>query len=412
MILAAYEDEKIAPQVSYIFQLFAQIYRVSLNITPYQELPVTNTRTEKVLLSYGRQKPLWSSSQVHIYSSNFWGNDYLTEQSLPTTPLPRYHDLPVIYTGCHDRKEPFLYFNDNHIETNIDFIASSFFLVTRYEEVVIKDKIILDEHERFPAKASLAYKENFLHRPLVNEYFELLWNCLKKLGIYQKHKQPWKGKEFVACLTHDVDAFKKYHFFSEAMTIGGMFLKQHQLKKAANRMIDYTKVLLGLKADPFNTFDYLLGIEKKYNAVSSFYFLPELDYSGGDYILTSKDLKNTLHKINDSGSEIGLHAGYYSFNNWKLMKKQKEKLEGILNTKNLGCRQHFLRWKTPDTWLCQEKCGIIYDTTLCFADHEGFRAGLCHPFKPFDLLRNNVINLWEVPLTIITLKQILILLLP
>jgi len=47
-----------------------------------------------------------------------------------------------------------------------------------------------------------------------------------------------------------------------------------------------------------------------------------------------------------------------------------------------------------------KKRGLKYDTTLSFADHEGFRCGICFPYKPFDVLKNRVLNIWELPLTV------------
>ena len=111
-------------------------------------------------------------------------------------------------------------------------------------------------------------------------------------------------------------------------------------------------------------------------------------------------VKQAINKVSNAGAEIGLHAGYYSYNNQENINRQKGNLTKILKHGNFGCRQHYLRWKTPDTWRIQEECGLIYDTTLCFADHEGFRAGICHPFQPFDIKENRILNLWEIPLTI------------
>ena len=72
------------------------------------------------------------------------------------------------------------------IECGIDIFASSFFMLTRWEEYVNK---IRDMHNRFPAYASLACKNNFLDRPIVNEYVEMLWNMLKFLGCKQEKKK-------------------------------------------------------------------------------------------------------------------------------------------------------------------------------------------------------------------------------
>lgn len=79
---------------------------------------------------------------------------------------------------------------------------------------------------------------------------------------------------------------------------------------------------------------------------------------------------------------------------------EKEKLEKVTENGIFGGRQHYLRWKSPDTWRILEKAGLKYDTTLSFADHEGFRCGICFPYKPFDILRNRVLNIWELPLIV------------
>lgn len=34
------------------------------------------------------------------------------------------------------------------------------------------------------------------------------------------------------------------------------------------------------------------------------------------------------------------------------------------------------------------------------ADHEDFRCGICFPYKPFDVLENRVLDIWELPLTV------------
>ena len=48
-------------------------------------------------------------------------------------------------------------------------------MLSRYEEYVDSSR---DVHDRFPAKASLAYKEGFLDQPIINEYIELLFACM------------------------------------------------------------------------------------------------------------------------------------------------------------------------------------------------------------------------------------------
>lgn len=82
------------------------------------------------------------------------------------------------------------------------------------------------------------------------------------------------------------------------------------------------------------------------------------------------------------------------------MASEKSALDRVVSNKSYGCRQHYLNWKSPGTWRIQEQLGILYDTTLSFADSIGFRCGICLPFKPFDVVENRRLNIWELPLTV------------
>jgi len=69
-------------------------------------------------------------------------------------------------------------------------------MLTRYEEVV---KSVKDEHERFPARASLAYREGFLMRPIVNEYLGFCGGPLRSFGLDLSVKK--EATEYVSAMT-------------------------------------------------------------------------------------------------------------------------------------------------------------------------------------------------------------------
>jgi len=79
---------------------------------------------------------------------------------------------------------------------------------------------------------------------------------------------------------------------------------------------------------------------------------------------------------------------------------EKARLDAVLGETHYGGRQHYLRFQAPDTWRHWEQVGLAYDSTLAFADHEGFRGGTCHPFRPFDVQQDRELNLWEHPLIV------------
>jgi hypothetical protein len=322
---------------------------------------------------------------------------------MPACPVPRFNELPVVYRG-HGNFDGFVRKSDNHIETNIDIIAATFFMLTRYEEAVRETR---DEFGRFPARASLAYQENFLNCPIVNEYIELLWSWIHSLAPEIRRKPLWSpNKEFAVCLTHDVDEISRYSLSrANLSTAATKALSREPLAKrvrwACSLAWSYLKFLLHLERDPYDTIDYILKVEGKYHFKSSFYFMacrpgaPDMAYS-----VNEPKVANIIRKIEDVGGEVGLHGSYDSYNDAEKMAEEKNRLDGVVINANYGCRQHYLRWKTPDTWEVQSKAGLLYDTTLGFPDNVGFRCGICLPFQPFDIVANRVIDIWELPLVV------------
>ena len=116
--------------------------------------------------------------------------------------------------------------------------------------------------------------------------------------------------------------------------------------------------------------------------------------------IRSKTLSQRSVKIIDRGWEVGLHGGHTAYLNAQEMKIKKERLEKVTHQPVLGYRNHYLRFKVPDTWEYLSKAGFQYDTTLGYADCAGFRNGMCHPFRPFNLNTNHEIDILEIPLTV------------
>jgi len=395
-IIVAYQNKEFGPQIEYVLAFLLSIYGTAWQIVDYNELKSLELRLPNLLISYGKQKPkLIYKHHIHMYESEFFWEKYLKLESLPEIPLKKFGDMPVIYRGCGNF-DGFVRKSKNLIETNIDIIASSFFMLSRYEEIVSDKK---DKFNRFPARESLAYKEKFLDRPIVNEYIELLWKWIDSFGLGFKRRKLWGDKDFGVCLTHDVDTVRKYKIYPPLRTIGSLVVKDKNLKKAFAVIIDYFEAKLD--KDPYNNLSCIMDLENKYGFKSSFYFM-----SGGNterdasYSINDSYVSSLIKTLQEKGFEIGLHPSFDSYNNFQILNLEKEKLEKVTKNAIFGGRQHYLRWKSPDTWRILEKAGLKYDTTLTFADHEGFRCGIYFPYKPFDVLKNRGLDIWELPLTV------------
>lgn len=411
MIYIYNSNTKYQKQIEYTF--WNIFYILGVDYTFNYNSKNNSFKSDDILVLYGdgKESDLYISRFQNIISikpsEKIFSESYLKKESVPNS-VKRFDiknsegensDIISIFNNNTD-----LYIQENLkkqsvIKTNIDIISDIFFMLTRYEEVVNIEAYKNEKFNRFSASESLAFKHNFLHRPIVNEHIDLLWNCIDRFNLGYKKKKWWGDKEFVACLTHDVDFIQKYRKFKNVIRpSANLFFKQKRPLKAVKNLFNYFR---GYEKDPFYTFDYIINLEKSYNFKSSFYFM-----SGGNsefdnnYNIYDKKIKELMQKIDSVGSELGYHCSFNSYNDANMLREEKQKLDSLLNKNPYGCRQHFLRFEAPLTWRYQEKLGLLYDTTLSYADAEGFRCGTCFPYKPYDLLEDRVLNIWEIPLIV------------
>lgn len=305
--------------------------------------------------------------------------------------------LPIIYG------RNFLDVSENKVICGLDLLASSFFMLSRWEECVQKNR---DKHDRFQAIDSLAFKFNFLERPLINEYVEFLKNTLKYLddSIFLKER---KAKTIVSC---DVDE----PFDCTVKTIKTLFkvcvgdvLKRKNLALMFKRIRRYFFNKFGnFSYDANYTFEWYMSVCERNNLKAAFYFIPDNTERGnGCYSLESQYVKNVLTLIDKRGHEIGVHGSYQTYKNLEKTIKQKRKLEKVLNdlgiyNTEIGNRQHYLRWDSEVTPAIISKAGFKYDTTGGYADRVGFRYGVCYDFSMFDVLRRRKLSLQQRPLVV------------
>lgn len=278
---------------------------------------------------------------------------------------------------------------------DLDIFAACFFMLTRWEEYVNKNR---DKHNRFPATESLAYKQEFLDRPIVDEYVDMLKNQLLELDSSLKFKK-LKKKIY---LTHDVDELYKWKSFKHLFRVfAGDILKRKNLNLAVKTVKEYILVKLKRIKDPYDTFERIMDISEKNKKVSSFYFMcsGNTKYDNRYKIDENKSL-DLIKEIKQRGHNIGIHPSYNSYNNDAQFKKELYLLESITGQKITEGRQHYLRFEVPVTWQIWENNGMLIDSTCGYADKDGFRCGTGKEFSVFNILTRKKLKLKERPLIV------------
>jgi len=144
-------------------------------------------------------------------------------------------------------------------------------------------------------------------------------------------------------------------------------------------------VIFNLKKDPFDTFEQFLTTRKKQQIKTIFFFLIG-DYTTFDTnVSASKTKYRLLIKEMLDYASVGLHPSYFTMNNASLLKKEKKRLEGIINMPIQRSRQHYLRLSLPETYQNLIDLEIEEDYSMGYASNVGFRASTCTPFYFYDL---------------------------
>lgn len=330
----------------------------------------------------------------HFFRKMSGDLSYLSETNIPQSlelginKFCAESDIPIIF-GC----DKHIIVEQKSITCGIDVFASAFFLLSRWEEYVITKR---DKFGRFQAKESLAVKENTLHRPLVNEYAEMIWNML----IYLEYQQERKYSNFEFVVTHDID--QPIRLINMKMLAKSFLKNVFIFKDILGGAIDistYVANKFSPKFDIANSYDFLMKCSEQAGIKSIFNFQnsKKTKFDWG-YKNNTKFMKNTFQLIKDSGHILGFHPSYYSYDNPVLWKREYEELCTITNSDIKIGRQHFLRFKIPNTWQIWEDNNLEYDLTLGFPERVGFRCGTCSPFSAFNLLDRKKLKIKEMPL--------------
>jgi hypothetical protein len=272
----------------------------------------------------------------------------------------------------------------------LDMFAASFFMLTRWEEYV---NIKRDIHGRFPSYESLAYKQEFLDRPIVNEYAEELKEMLFKLddGL------TFKEQRYELFLTHDIDKLYLWKSWKQIfMAALGDIFKRRNFALALESVSQYFLIKRNVIKDPFDTFDWLMDKSEAIGVKSRFYFM-----SGGvtkfdnRYVIDEPKSLELIEHIKKRGHVIGFHASYNAFSDTKQFKKELDLLEKTVGQKITEGRGHYLRFEVPTTWQIWEDNGLSVDSTCGYADKEGYRCGTGSEFSVFNILSREKLKLKE-----------------
>lgn len=341
-------------------------------------------------IGYTTNRKLYDRYSIVIVPSGFFNNQiYGTTASLPELPLQEIEGTPLLF-GTPQIEQV-----GDTMVIHADIIASTYFLITRYEEITQRNE--RDEHGRFPGKKSLPYRAGFLHRPIVDEYRLLLRNWLQRYGL----RVPDIKKQIRHIyLTHDLDAPTLYRSWKG-------LIRSLKDGRGLNKSIQGR--CGPVENDPYYTFPWMFQQNKTLRDQVGKEICKSILFvrNGGNckqdkphYSLRNNDICRLIETVLSNDMTIGLHSSYQAGINPTLVRKEKTGLEKNFG-KSIRCnRHHFLASREPEDMTQLEAAGITDDFTMGYADVAGFRLGTCYPVRWINPVNRRLSSIFLHPLTL------------
>ena len=263
-----------------------------------------------------------------------------------------------------------------------DILAASFYLISRYEEYLPHSK---DVYERFPHEASMAFKEGFLDKPLINiwikDFADALRSRFPALSI--------KRNTFSYTPTYDIDIAWSYRNKGLLRNLGG-FMRKPSLERLS--------VLFRLKADPYSSYEFLHNLHRLHKIEPIYFFLVARSQSKYDKNISPSDPEMaSLIRDHAKKYDIGLHPSWRSNDKVQLVRKERKILEDISKVHVSKSRQHYIRFNLPGTFERLLEAGIENDYSMGYGSINGFRASVATPFFWYNLEKDAATRLRMYP---------------
>jgi len=287
-----------------------------------------------------------------------------------------------------------------------DLVASTYRLLTFLDERQV-DPAARDRRGVFPSEALPAGRRRTAVLPLVDDHAAFLLQRLESVrpGATASAVPKWPtGKRYAVALTHDTDAITIGSPRELATNITKFLIRRD--RRYASMVRDGLRHVRDPTRNPLYGFPVWRDFEDRRDLRSCFFLYANVapikrDLNNCKSTVVEQRIEwSDLSRMSEDGWEFGFHAPINARHSLDALALGKQWLEDRLNSPIHGVRHHYwaLDWLEPHaTFRKHLDCGFRYDTSLAWRDISGFRAGTCHPFRPFDPERDKPLNIYEIP---------------
>lgn len=349
-------SHSITPRLQYIIDFLSQYYSLQFKLISDEERFVKSTDSCKINYSYHRLDP----SETFIHSHALLFESFVRQ----------------VKVECFEKSEYKAFFKVEG-DFGFDLFAAIFYLTTRYEEYLPHQK---DLYGRYAHENSIAFKENFLHLPLINIWLE----DFKQLLLSKDPSLTVQNSNFSFLPTYDIDIAWSFRNKGFKRNFGGIL--QLFFKGKFRKMVHRIRVIKGKRPDPFDSYEWMERLHAQFKLQPIYFFLVAKETGKYDKNIDAANPEyQQLVQSLSSKYAIGLHPSWASGDIPSLLTKEKATLEQITNRGITSSRQHYIRFDLPSTYRRLLALGLTNDYSMGYGSINGFRASIAASYYWYDL---------------------------
>jgi hypothetical protein len=291
-----------------------------------------------------------------------------------------------------------------------DLVASAFVLLSAWDEHTITRR---DQYGRLPYAASVFARNPGLSPAdaPVDAYVKLLRELLERrlpeIGAPPLPDPDWRGGRFALALTHDIERVRpraSRHLVDGARRSvrGAVNGDRPQLRAGLG---DLRRTLMpsgGDRENPCWPFPALPARERSLGTGSTYFIMASHRHrsDGADARAYARRRSTLVRLLRGYGREVGILGNERHGRDLAGLLADRATLATAAEAPVEGIRLCRLRCLYHETLPLLDAAGLVYDSSLAFPEHLGFRCGCSFPFHPYDIAHERPLGLVELPLAV------------
>lgn len=233
-------------------------------------------------------------------------------------------------------------------------------------------------HGRYDLAAYPHFQAGEYQQPQVHLWANALWADIQRQFPAATRTAP----SYDFRITWDIDIpFRFLH--KPAHIQAGLFAK-NLLRGDAEAAWAQLRATLS-RRDPHDTFEEIMRLSPTEKTVI-FLLLDRHSPQDTRHTYQNRAFRQKIDTLQAAGYTLGIHPSYESFLDEKMLGFEVKLAEKIgIGTHFSHSRQHFLKYRYPDTFRFLHKNGISDEYSLGMSEAMGFRTGMARPYRWFDV---------------------------